>query len=292
MEYPSRAIAIAANQVHAQKIATYLLEKHQINATLAISDEVDSHKRLESFRKGKTDVLVTVAMASVGFDVTDCTHLLYLSQYRSLPYALQAFARVTRVDMKWSLAPKFQRAFIFVPNDPNMQRIVDWMRKEIAEGIRDRLGPTPPPPPPPPPPPLPIPLEAKPTEVWFANIDETIKGDEAADVSTLMRLNPECAATSPTVLALAMRFGREKNRNIVSQVEQAPAERTRKVISDDLEKLSRMLDFRSSQPLGTTNKLLSTMFGPKRARTDMQIEQSISFVKKQLGQLDRHEISA
>lgn len=290
--YPSRAIAIAADQEHARAVQKYLRERHRIEASLAISDEADAHDTLERFRRGSPEVLVTVAMASVGFDVTDCTHLLYLSLYRSLPYALQAFARVTRVDSKCNIAPAFQRAFIFVPNDPKMRNIVEWMRTEQVKGVRNRIddSPTPPPPPPPPPPTATIPLSATPTAVSFANADEMIEGREADGVLALMARYPEFAAIPPMLLAKVGRaWSEQAGPAQAHQDAPKPLFRTRDEVGREVERLGRVLDFRSKNPPGTTNRQLAAMFGNKVRRTDKQLEECEAFIKSKLMELSRDE---
>lgn len=297
--YPSRAIAIAVDQEHARAVLKYLRDRHNIHASLAISDEADAHDTLERFRRGSPEVLVTVAMASVGFDVSDCTHLLYLSLYRSLPYALQAFARVTRVDPKCNIAPAYQRAFIFVPNDPKMRAIVEWMRTEQVKGVRTRPDdveePQGPEPPPPPPPRMTIPLGATPTAVSFANTDEMIEGREASDVLSLMASNPEFAAVPPTLLAKIVRAASEKAGHAsAAVVDPSPSRcaRTRDQIGNEVERLGRILDFRTKSAPGTTNKMLVTVFGPKKARTDRQLEECEALIKNKLAELSRNEAHA
>lgn len=134
----SRLIVVALDQAHARKIHAYVEQRHRLGAALVISDEKAAHDDVTAFRRdGRPDVLVTVAMASVGFDCPDCTHMAYLTNVRSLPWALQAFARVTRIDGQCHVPARAQRAHIFAPNDTKLRAIRQWMRDEQDQGLAD-----------------------------------------------------------------------------------------------------------------------------------------------------------
>jgi len=140
--YPSRAIVICANQTHAKEVREFIASVYRVQVALAISEDADSQRTLKQFRQGKRgEVLVTVGMAYEGLDVPDCSHLLCLTNTRSVPWLEQAFARVTRVDYKATAAGieyARQFAFVFVPDDIRMREVVDRMKAEQADGIRER----------------------------------------------------------------------------------------------------------------------------------------------------------
>ena len=135
----SKCIVLAKSQEEAKRLTRWMQEEG-IRTAIAISDDGDgrSTERITDFSKGwGGHVLITVAMAHVGLDVPDATHLICLSRYRSTPWLEQAFARVTRFNPKggsWDA----QRAFIFVPDELEMQAFIEEMEVEQDEAIRSR----------------------------------------------------------------------------------------------------------------------------------------------------------
>jgi superfamily II DNA or RNA helicase len=139
--YPSRAIVVAPNQNMAKNMHDYLRARG-FKSVLAISDSPDSQREISRFRSKQKvgDVLVTVAMAYEGLDVPDCTHMACLTLYRSVSWLEQAFARVTRVDRDCGKSYDEQFAFVYVPDDPIMRKVVEKMRKEQVEGAQSKKG--------------------------------------------------------------------------------------------------------------------------------------------------------
>lgn len=136
--YPSRLIAIALDQKHAKAIKLYI-ESKGFTCALAVSDNDDAHELLDTFRKhGRPEILVTVGMASVGFDAPDVTHLAYLTNWRSLPNFMQAIARAMRIDYRCSVPPEQQHALVFVPDDRRMRMMTQWVREQSDRGIAER----------------------------------------------------------------------------------------------------------------------------------------------------------
>jgi superfamily II DNA or RNA helicase len=143
-EYPSRAIVICASQSMAKDVREFVTSQYKVQVALAISEDADSQRTLRQFRHGKRgQVLVTVGMAYEGLDVPDCSHLICLTNTRSVSWLEQAFARVTRPDykaMKAGVPYERQFGFLYVPDDPRMRAVVERMRIEQAEGIADRAA--------------------------------------------------------------------------------------------------------------------------------------------------------
>lgn len=138
----SRAIVVCAHQAMAKDVADFVRDQYGVQVALATSDIADAQHTLRQFRYGERgDVLVTVGMAYEGLDVPDCSHLVCLTNTRSVPWLEQAFARVTRVDYKAARAGfpyERQHAFIYVPDDPRMHAVVERLRAEQAQGIQLR----------------------------------------------------------------------------------------------------------------------------------------------------------
>lgn len=137
--YPTRMLVMAENISAARRWADYLERAHHIPCVLATSNERGSSRKMEAFRKRQEgQCLVTVAMAYVGFDCPDLSHLAYLSSIRAPAWMLQSFNRISRVDSRAPIAYDLQHAFVFAPDDAPMRQFLDWLRTEQEMGIADR----------------------------------------------------------------------------------------------------------------------------------------------------------
>ena len=137
--YRSNAIVVAASQRHAEEIANYLHHYHGVDPYLATSDQgKDAYENIrlikESKFAGKRMVLVTVAMASVGLDLPQATHMAYLNNYRFWGFMLQAWARVSRICYDCGLSPDQQHAYIDTIHDTRMKAFVDWIKAQQPVG--------------------------------------------------------------------------------------------------------------------------------------------------------------
>jgi superfamily II DNA or RNA helicase len=136
--YQSRMLVMAEDIGQARRWRTYLQDKHNIACTLATSKEEAAGRQLRHFRERKQgQCLITVAMAYVGFDCPDLTHLAYLSHYRAPSWMLQSFARVSRFDPLAPVAYDSQHAFVYAPDDERMRRFCHWVREQTDMGIAD-----------------------------------------------------------------------------------------------------------------------------------------------------------
>ncbi len=123
----AKLLVVCKGQADARRHARQLRDMG-IDAEIATSDEGEQALRcIKRFQKaGGTrplDALVTVAMAYEGLDVPAITHIACLTNIRSKPWVEQMFARATRVD-KRAGAWEDQAAYIFVPDDPLMNRLI------------------------------------------------------------------------------------------------------------------------------------------------------------------------
>lgn len=144
--YQSRMIVMADDIASARQWRKYLEEHHGIPCTLATSKEEAAGTKLRQFRERKRgQCLVTVAMAYVGFDCPDLSHLVYLSAIRAPSWMLQSFARVSRFDPVAPCEYEHQHAYVFAPDDARMRAFMAWLRKQEDMGVEDRRrrGPSP-----------------------------------------------------------------------------------------------------------------------------------------------------
>jgi len=129
---------IAANtQAHAQRIAQYVRDRYPTLRTLiAVSDDARAQDNLETFRGGGYDLLITVRMAHVGYDHPPIIVVCALCDFRAPAFLHQLFARGLR--MLRGLDAGLQTMYAIVPDDPQMARFAEAMRRESAEGVRER----------------------------------------------------------------------------------------------------------------------------------------------------------
>ena len=118
-------LVVTADQKSAKKYHLDLKAKG-INAGIAISEEESSLQTIALFQTGRIDCLVTCMMAYEGLDVPDITHLACLTHIRSKPWIQQMFARAWR-QTPWR---KKAKCWIFVPDDPKINRVIAEIKAE------------------------------------------------------------------------------------------------------------------------------------------------------------------
>lgn len=137
--YQSRMLVMADRQADAAKMREYLQQRHNVACVLATSREEAAGRQLRHFRERKHgQCLVTVAMAYVGFDCPDLTHLAYLSAIRATSWMLQSFARVSRFDARSPVPYDLQHAYVYGPDDQRFRDFCAWVREQTAMGVADR----------------------------------------------------------------------------------------------------------------------------------------------------------
>lgn len=125
-----KLLVVTADQKSAKKYHGELKTKG-INSGLAISDEDTSLQTIVQFQKGGVECLVTCMMAYEGLDVPNITHLACLTHIRSKPWILQMLARA------WRQTPKHKKnkCWIFVPDDPKINRVIAEIKSEDLKVI-------------------------------------------------------------------------------------------------------------------------------------------------------------
>ena len=287
--YPSRAIVVASRQDHAREIESYIRKKHRLDTVLAISDEDDSHDRLLAFREGRGDVLVTVAMASVGFDVPDCSHMVLLSSTRSWVQLLQTVMRVGRIDWSCTAEPSQQFGYVWAPKDRELDAFMTWMRSNMDEGLRDRdrtereqgddqaREPR-----------VFLPLAGELGSVTYESLDGSLGADDAKFYEDLCASDPSLSSQpADIVVRIAKAAGRVRDGAVPATRPPSP-ERvvTPSERSDDLRQQSHQLanrvDATAAAEFGTTERQMAQLFGPVRGRTVAQLEDGIRWASARL----------
>jgi len=136
----------AADQKHAVEIINYLRQAHrEMRVLLAVSDELAAQDNLRRFQQDEADILVTVAMAHVGFDHQPIKVILPLTTVRSEAWLRQLFARGLRMWTNatgWRIEREEDRGpqvcWIIAPDDPAMAEMIEKLRAESRAGVRER----------------------------------------------------------------------------------------------------------------------------------------------------------
>ena len=140
-----KLLVVAPDQVTARAyvdvVRQWVPTRQADTVRLATSGERDAHEALASFRlHAEPSVLVTVAMAYEGLDVSEVAVVAALTHIRSRPWLEQMIARATRVDPHAGTY-ECQRALVFHPDDPLFARFRRRIETEGSSGrIRPLLG--------------------------------------------------------------------------------------------------------------------------------------------------------
>lgn len=124
-----KLLVVAAKIKNAKEYLSYMRDIG-INARIATSeDDKGARVAIKSFKAGRLDALVTVAMAYEGLDVPSISHIACLTNIRSAPWIEQMAARANRIDPH---AEPFesQRGYVFAPSDPLFREIVSKIEAE------------------------------------------------------------------------------------------------------------------------------------------------------------------
>lgn len=138
-KYPSKAIVVAHSQSAARRLVAVVARSFpEARPVLAISDEPGADERINEFRTGMANVLVTVKKAYEGLDVREATHLVYLGDARTFGFMDQVIARVTRVNPSCGLSWEDQEARVWVPDDAKCRDYLSRLLEEQAESCAEK----------------------------------------------------------------------------------------------------------------------------------------------------------
>jgi superfamily II DNA or RNA helicase len=136
----ARMLVVTADYEQA-KAVTAALKGAGLNSEIATSHQSkDAVQAIKSFKIGRIDILVTIAMAYEGLDVPQITHICSLTHIRSTPWIEQMVARGVRID-KAAGPYESQLCYVFAPKDNRMVAIMEQIRKEQAPVLGKRSKP-------------------------------------------------------------------------------------------------------------------------------------------------------
>jgi len=126
----SSSLLVVAASIESAKEYTGILKRQGLHAEIATSDDIpEAVKQIKALKAGKLKILVCVAMVYEGLDVPSVSHIICLTNIRSLPWIEQMVARANRIDPIGG-AYETQKGFIFAPAD---RMFVDLARKIEAD---------------------------------------------------------------------------------------------------------------------------------------------------------------
>jgi superfamily II DNA or RNA helicase len=114
-------IVFAIHQDHARQIQRYMQDKMQCNPVLAISDELESDKDIETFREGNGLWIITVRKVSEGIDIPRLRVGVYATNVITEMFFRQSVGRVIR---------NSGDALFFIPPDPRLIQFSLDIRKQ------------------------------------------------------------------------------------------------------------------------------------------------------------------
>ena len=114
-----------------------LLSKAGHKCCLAISDEKNAHDEIRKFRHDpKSKILVTCQMAYEGLDCKQATHVIVLTDIRSIPWLIQMLTRVLRADYHQE-AQSYEKQYgmCFCPDDPDMMDAISKLQGRLDGSV-------------------------------------------------------------------------------------------------------------------------------------------------------------
>lgn len=133
----AKMLIVAANIANAKEALGYLRERFRYADIATSFDTKEARLAIKRFKQGKTHILSTVAMAYEGLNVPEVSHVVSLTNYRSVSWVEQMLARAVRVNR--SVPYHQQYGYIFTLDDPRMHDIVAKIKTEQLPTIKNNL---------------------------------------------------------------------------------------------------------------------------------------------------------
>lgn len=133
-----RGLISCMQQGEAKAVQAYLNRRYpDLKVMISVSgDGEEAEKALRSFKTLPADVLVTVRKAFIGYDCPEITVVGVLTNYRDWGHLSQLVGRGLRT---WKgVEGRGQSCRVICPDDPEMQRFIEFMRGESEQGLRER----------------------------------------------------------------------------------------------------------------------------------------------------------
>ena len=129
----NKLLVVCDNQDNARKWHAHLASLGE-KSFLAISDNEFAQQDIDKFKSANRSCLVTCAMAYEGLDEKPLSHVICLTNIRSVPWIEQMLARVWRADKGKKVC------YAFVTDDPRMQRVIQKIKSEEPDSVSTKTG--------------------------------------------------------------------------------------------------------------------------------------------------------
>jgi superfamily II DNA or RNA helicase len=290
--YSFRLILVASTIERVRAASKYIRDTYPELAVVdAVSDEpkcVDVIKRFVGERRKdgtmvrEGDVLCTCAMAYEGLDVPSVTHMVILTNVRSVSFLEQVFGRGQRIDHESPLKPSQQYCFAFGPNDCLYTSVVGQIQTDqdsviVVEEDDGPDGPTGPGPGRVPGPERFHGVDAEVDAVQYADDEQTVPQDESDRIHSTYERHPGLRHVPESVFYSAMKHYESTNprpKPTNGGTDQRPIDKQIKGLRDQIEDLCRvrdalLFDVTNPKNKGRTNKELFKIFN--KSRTEMTL---------------------
>ena len=128
-------VLVVAASIESAKEYTALLKRQGLLAEIATSDDtLEAVKQIKALKGGKLKILVCVGMCYEGLDCPSISHIIILTNIRSIPWMEQCVARAVRID---PLAGPYetQKGFIFAPADKMFVELARKIESDQCEAV-------------------------------------------------------------------------------------------------------------------------------------------------------------
>ena len=134
-------LVIARNIAHARRLCG-LLEEEGDRVLLVHSQDPDASERLQAFKAGEADWLVSIDMCAEGFDAPRLRVVAYLTTVVTRTRFVQAITRAVRLDGERAGLESLPRhpSYVFAPADPLLMQIARTWSLSEPYVLRQRLS--------------------------------------------------------------------------------------------------------------------------------------------------------
>ena len=132
-------LVICMSNRHAADVLDFMRRRYGWLSVTRIGQDVPRHEReerLDAYRNGEVDVMVQVDMIGEGTDIKTISVIAKLDLVSARSKCLQQIFRGMRYFAPWSDAANV--CDVFTSGDLGLSETLDWMTREVQEGIRTR----------------------------------------------------------------------------------------------------------------------------------------------------------
>lgn len=271
-------LAVCIDQFHAVKVARVIQDVTGCKPSVIVSDEEIENDSVESFRKSKTEWLVSVKKVSEGTDIKRLQVLCYLTNVTSELFFRQVIGRVSRVRNM-----EDYEGYVYIPADPRLiacamnitNAQVLAIKEQDERETRER--------------------EMKDIQPEFATYttshegsvfvmigNEQVSVDEAREIERVAEQTGLSMQKVREVLLLS------RNTHQHVQINDNIEIQTKEQIHDSLRKKCHKAAYRLSVMLDVDVREIHAKFPPQRSMDEKQLRQKLETISRQIKNYERN----